>query len=1250
MPNLDIDTLLVVLAGVSLFLAVIMLGYGTQRVHAGFGLWTACQALLAAACVLLVDRAHFPEPVAMIAVPGLIVIGSTLRLEGMRRFFGHGRFDARALAIPVVVLALLAVFMFAVDDLPARLMVMTAGMALPAWGMAAILIEQAKERDRSSRLIFGALFILYGLFLVGYGISWLARGEALLLEAVDWGNFFFYIFVMLFELAWVIVLISMTTGRTADSLVAAQKAAESARNQLAALVDFLPDATFAVDIKRQVIAWNRAAEKLTGVSAEEVLGKPLEEGGRVALGDRAEMLIDLVLDPSREATLSDFRVVVRDDDKLSGETELEFPGRPGHTRYLWLAVTGLRDADGVLVGAIESIRDASTREQAERVIRQREEQYRQLFELNLDGILSIAPDGTIQDANPAACQMLGRTVNEVRAAGCEGIIHWDTDAESCLANRTLEGVSNAEFVLVRKDGTTFPAECSSVSYCDALGFPRSFIVFRDITELVEAQRILRESEARLLQAQAASHVGNVEIDLEAHSVWLSPEALSIHGLPTTQSYFALGAMTLADLADDPAPVREALQRVLGEGGSYDLEYRAKRQDDGTLRIVHAKGEAVLDEAGTPTKVIGVVQDITELRQVEKALGLARPTIDHAGDQVFWVDSKGALIFVSDSTCEQLGYTRDELLRMTIFDIDPTLAKFASDKPTERWQLIREGGSLTFEGTHRTKDGRDIPVEVNAYYSEHEGQEYNLVFARDITKRRRMEESLRATPLAAEHAGDAVFWVGPDGHLAFANDSACRQLGYSGDELLNMAIYDLDPLLSKDWRALRDKIRQRGTVKREAVHRTKDGRDIPVELSASSIEHDGHEYSLFFAKDISDRKRAEDTIIETQERARQAMTMEAIGQLAGGIAHDFNNLLTAIMGYGNLILADEEVKGLAVRRDAEEIRSAAERASALTQKILAFSRRQALQPRVIATERLITQVEPRLRDWLGPEIEVVVQSSAGSAYLEVDAVQFEQVFLNLATNARDAMPQGGRFILEARDVEVSEDYCELYPDLQPGDYVLLSLSDTGTGMPPEIMGHIFEPFFTTKQPGLGTGLGLSTVYGIVRQSGGFINVYSEVGKGTTFKIYLPRVDEPSGVGVEVQEVTVARASGGTETVLVVEDEAPLRRLVARVLGGLGYQVFVAGSGPEALELLEDLDEPPDLLLTDVVLPGGMQGNDVAAAFTARLPDLPVLYVSGHARDAIVHSGRLDEGVNFLGKPFTPESLGAKVREVLDTKIR
>ena len=954
----------------------------------------------------------------------------------------------------------------------------------------------------------------------------------------------------------------------------------------------------------------------------------------------APALLDLVFDDGLEppATLLNLR---REGDVLSAELETEFPGRPGLVRHLWAVATLLRDQDGHVTGAIESLRDASSREQAEQIIRQREQQYRSLFELSLDGILVVAPDGSVQDANPAACAMLGMTKEELRLAGHSGIIARGPGVEERLRSRAIEGRDTEEFTFIRKDRSTFSAACMSVNYRDDSGFSRAFIVFRDITEQQNAQRVLRESEARLLQAQAVAHIGNCEIDLAARSIWLSPEALRLHGLAPTVAYLPLDPSELVNILEEPAPVEAALRRLQAEGGNLDLHYRIKRPSDGMERTVRSHYETVCDDDGRPVLIHGVMQDVSDLSAADDALRLTQYSVDHSGDQIFWLDSKGHFVFVSDSTLEQLGYTREEFLGMSVTDLDPTASEEARE---EGWQRTKERGKWTEESVHLTKTGELMPVELSVTYIEHEGREYNFVYARDITERKLAEESLRRTQLSVNHATDQVFWTTPDGRFVFVGDSTCRQLGYSREELLDMSIFEVDRTLSRDWRSSWEMVRQRGSFTYEGVHRAKDGTDVAVEVNANYIRHNGQEYSLVFARDISERKRNEELLGVSQEKLEQARIMEAIGQLAGGISHDFSNLLTAIIGYGNLILSNKEVHG-AVARDAEEIRAAAERASALTHQILAFSRRQPLVPQTVTLNEVVTDALPRIEEALGDTIEVETILQPEPSFVEIDVRQFEQVLGHLATNARDAMPQGGKVVIEIRTVELDEEYCRAYLDLQPGDYVLLSFSDTGMGMTLETMSHVFEPFFTTKAEGTGSGLGLSLVYGMIRQSGGYINVYSEIGRGSTFKIYLPSVTAQART-VTNGGTKAPGSVSGNETILVVEDEAPLRRLVARVLGGLGYQVFVAGSGPEALELLDDLERPPDLLLSDVVLPGGMQGNEVAAAFTARIPNLPVLYVSGHARDAIVHAGRLDEGVNFLAKPFTPDSLAAKVREVLD----
>jgi two-component system cell cycle sensor histidine kinase/response regulator CckA len=373
-------------------------------------------------------------------------------------------------------------------------------------------------------------------------------------------------------------------------------------------------------------------------------------------------------------------------------------------------------------------------------------------------------------------------------------------------------------------------------------------------------------------------------------------------------------------------------------------------------------------------------------------------------------------------------------------------------------------------------------------------------------------------------------------------------------------------------------------------------------------------------------------------------MEAVGRLAGGIAHDFNNLLTTIMGYSDLLLANADDHPFGkLREDVEEIRRAAERAAGLTQQILAFSGRQVLQPQVTSVNDLLTEIEPLLRRTVGDEtvVDLVLEPELGM--IEVDRDQLAQVVMNLTTNARDAMPGGGTLRLETANVEPGEEFRGLAVEVSPGPHVVLSVSDTGVGMTGDTVSHMFEPFFTTKGPGRGTGLGLSTVYGVVRQSGGDVLVESEPGRGTILRIYFPRIDRAAP---ETHPILAPARLIAHESILVVEDEAGVRDLVTRVLTGRGYSVHAARDAAQALTLLIDEDRSVDLLLTDVVLPGGMQGDALAKKALDLRPGLPVLFMSGHPRHLLERGRALDVGVNYLQKPFTPDSLGRKVREVLD----
>ncbi|MGH7529535.1 MAG: response regulator [Gemmatimonadales bacterium] len=406
--------------------------------------------------------------------------------------------------------------------------------------------------------------------------------------------------------------------------------------------------------------------------------------------------------------------------------------------------------------------------------------------------------------------------------------------------------------------------------------------------------------------------------------------------------------------------------------------------------------------------------------------------------------------------------------------------------------------------------------------------------------------------------------------------------------------------------------------------------VPLRLPEDNVPQ-----VLGVATEITERKRLEEQLLQAQK-------MEAVGQLAGGVAHDFNNILTAIVGYADLLAVD--LPGDRYQEDLDEIRKAARRAAALTRQLLAFSRKQVLEPRVIDVNSLVQNIDKMLRSLIVENIELRLGLAPNLAPVRADPTQLEQVIMNLAINARDAMPDGGTLTIETDNVTLDEDYAAHHVSVVPGEYVMLAVSDTGCGMNEETRARIFEPFFTTKPAGRGTGLGLSTVYGIVKQSGGNIWLYSEPGKGTTFKVYLPTT--PEAVERPERPSAGAARTGGAETVLIVEDDEPLRRLAHRAIAAAGYTVLQADRGAMALDIARRHKGRIDLLLTDVIMPD-TNGRKLADALRAERPGLKVLFMSGYPDGAIVHHGMLEPGVAYLPKPFTTEGVARKIREVLDT---
>jgi PAS domain S-box-containing protein len=488
------------------------------------------------------------------------------------------------------------------------------------------------------------------------------------------------------------------------------------------------------------------------------------------------------------------------------------------------------------------------------------------------------------------------------------------------------------------------------------------------------------------------------------------------------------------------------------------------------------------------------------------------------------------------------------------------------------------------------------------------------------------------------------WVYDQETLAFlaVNSAALRHYGFSREEFLGMTLREIRPAdevkVLDEFVARRRRERDRDAFHSPRVwkHRKKDGTLIDVEISGSPLEFQGREAWLVQATDVTEKKRLETQLLQSQK-------MESVGRLAGGIAHDFNNLLGVIGGYAELLERD-----IAPERAGHgrllEIQKAAQRAAALTRQLLAFSRKQVLEPKVLDFNEVVANIEKMLRRLIGEDIQLITVLDERIPRVKVDPGQIEQVIVNLAVNARDAMPSGGKLIIETGSEELDQNYVRTRPDARAGPHVMLAVSDTGQGMDAQTLSQIFEPFFTTKESGKGTGLGLATVHGIVRQSGGHVMVYSEPGRGTTFKIYLPAHSEEAQAPGAPEE-RLEPAPHGSEAVLVVEDEVALRVIISEILEAAGYEVLEAAGPEEATAIARSHTERIALILTDVILPR-MSGRQLVDELRAAHPEARVLFMSGYTDDAIGHHGILEAGVHFLQKPFASDKLLRKLREILD----
>jgi two-component system cell cycle sensor histidine kinase/response regulator CckA len=771
----------------------------------------------------------------------------------------------------------------------------------------------------------------------------------------------------------------------------------------------------------------------------------------------------------------------------------------------------------------------------------------------------------------------------------------------------------------------------------------------EITERKRAEEVLKTSEERFrITAESLMDVV-YDWDIKEKVDWYG-DIDGIMGYPLGGFPRTIEGWAATIHPEDKDRVMAALEGQLKGVAPYVVEYRIGKRD-GEWRWWSARGTTLRDDRGEPYKMIGSITDITERKRAEEALRESeqrfRALFEGASEGVFQSTPGGQYRLANPALAKMLGYASSQELIAGVTDIGRQLNVDLGVRAEFQRRIAEQGEVQNFEFQACRKDGATIWLSENAHAVRDASGAvlYYEGILQNITERKRAEEAMRESEErfsgAFEHAPIGVALVSPDGRYLKVNRVLCDLVGYSEAELLTRTFQDithpedLEVDLENVRRVIAAEIRSYQMEKRYIHAR---GHLVTVLLNVSLVR-DGQGQPRYFisqVQDITERKRLEGQVFQSQK-------LETVGKLAGGIAHEFNSILTAIIGQSELLL-NNLPPGNPLCKNATEISQAAERAATLTRQLLAYGRKQILQPEILDLNSVLAGMESTLRHLVGRGADVRIAPAAGLKAVKADAGQIEQVIMNMAMNAADAMSNGGKLMLETANVTLDQADVSHFPELKAGEYVRLAITDTGAGMSEEVKARVFEPFFTTKGVGRGTGLGLSTCYGIIKQSGGHISVHSEPARGATFKIYLPQVEPQAKI--PIQRLDSPDLPSGTETILLVEDDPVLREMAATLLRRLGYTVLAAANGIEALSLKQQRDNGHiDLLFTDAVMPH-MSGKELAERVGALSPHTRILFTSAYIGNAIVHQGVLNQGVALLQKPFTPSALAHKLREVLD----
>ncbi len=1054
------------------------------------------------------------------------------------------------------------------------------------------------------------------------------------------------------------------------------------------LLNSIPAAVYLCDADGCLLQYNDRTAELWGRRPE--LGVPYERycGSHRLFLTTGEPL------PHEATPMAD---TLRDGESRHGyEAVIE---RPDGSRITALVhIDPLRDEAGQVIGAINAFQDITDRKRMEQDLedamirgRSSEARLRSLLEQNADGILLFDANGVISWCSPSVEQFTGYPTAELLGRDVGAFIHPDdfpkADQDFQALLQSPGGAVHSEVRYRRTDGEWRILKCR---YRNLLHDPAVAALVANVHDVTDQRRMedaLRLSEERFRVAAEASSDILYELDVATGDVRTLGRSHSgaLKGPGTLEGWKRLLH------PEDQARVLRALDVALETGEPFSEEYRTRCDTDSSWRIVWDRGQAIPDARGRFTRFVGGATDVTASRRAEheaNARVRQQEAVAELGCHALAGEDLATLIPAAvQVVSEQLNVS---LVALTQRDLDgrlryragtgwragameATLAEAGAD--SHSGFTLMKNGPLVFEDLHAETRFRPRPVLFDHHVTsgvsvlvQGNGHPWGVLAAysperrhfspsdlhflqgvanvlaaallRERTERELRRNEMRFRRLSGSHLF-GYLEADEKGTILAANATLLDMLGYTEADLnegrLSWSAF-VPPRLADSMTHALDRLAESGVYnpfEKAFLHR--DGREIPILCGGAMLEGEERPRLAAFILDLTTQKKLEAELVQAQK-------MEAVGRLAGGVAHDFNNMLAVINGYGDLLASrlpqDDPLQGYV-----HPIKEAGKRAADLTQQLLAFSRKQVLRQEVFHLDEVVGAIHKLLRRLIGEDIELSIRCAPGTGAVRADPAQIEQVVMNLALNARDAMPDGGRLSVEVENLSLARPYPLNGAAVPPGDYITLAVTDNGVGMSRDTLDHLFEPFFTTKEMGKGTGLGLATTYGVVKQSGGYIEVTSEEGRGSRFRILLPRVEEAAPVAASPAMEPLKR---GTETVLLVEDEAMVREFVRETLRECGYRVLEARDGREALRLSETTPEPIHLLLTDVVMPT-MNGRALAEALAVPRPDTKVIFMSGYTDDEALRGDVATDHVTFLQKPVSPVRLSETVRRALDARI-